>query len=86
LGLAVQIGFDSAMRVDEFFFIDHNPHFIPVIRELLAAPDANNIHACEIGSTRAALSPSHASRESRIPVATTEQHVKQGRYECMDHG
>jgi hypothetical protein len=32
--------------MDEFFFIGHNPHFIPVIRELPAAVEANNIHAC----------------------------------------
>jgi hypothetical protein len=46
LGSAVQFGFDSAMRVDEFAFIGHNAHLIPVIRELLAALEANNIHAC----------------------------------------
>lgn len=83
LGSAVQFGFDSAMRVDEFAFIGHNAHLIPVIRELLAALEANNIHACQIGGTRARLPPSCASRESRIPVATPEQHVNQDRYDCM---
>src|SRR5437660_9025075 len=55
-------------------------HFMPIVRELLAATEACHVGAGKLRSGRKPLTRPFCNRKAEVFVATTKQYVKQTRH------